>query len=173
MKILIVSSSLNPESKSRLLARELESRWKGADFEVSLLDLKEAGLPLCDGGEAYGDERTIRARAMVEEADGIVFASPVYVYNVNAAMKNFVELTGHSMKDKVAGFLCSAGGRLSYMSVMSLANSLMLDFRMYVLPRFVYVAAEDWDGDELVDEVGERIDQFATSFADFTSRLTA
>lgn len=171
MKVLIVSSSLNPESKSRLLAEELEKRWGGADLEVSMLDLKEADLPLCDGGEAYGDERAIRAKAMVEEADGIVFASPVYVYNVNAVMRNFVELTGQSMTGKVAGFLCAAGGRLSYMSVMDLANSLMLDFRMFILPRFVYVTSEDWDGDQLVDGIGERIDQFATSFEDFANRL--
>ncbi|MGY8696481.1 MAG: NADPH-dependent FMN reductase, partial [Verrucomicrobiia bacterium] len=42
MKILIVSSSLNPDSKSRLLAQELEKQWKGACFEVTLLDLREA-----------------------------------------------------------------------------------------------------------------------------------
>ena len=173
MKILIVSSSLNPDSKSRLLAQELEKQWKGAYFEVTLLDLREANLPMCDGGTAYGKESAIRAKAMVEKADGIVFASPIYVYNVNAALKNFVELTGHSMKDKVAGFLCSAGGKLSYMSPMSFANSLMLDFRMFVLPRFVYVSAEDWDGDQLSEDIVERIEKFATSFADFTGRMTA
>ncbi len=79
-------------------------------------------------------------------------------------MKNFVELTGHSMKGKLAGFLCAAGGRMSYMSFMSLANSLMLDFRMFVLPRFVYVAAEDWEGNSLKDEIRGRIGEFATSF---------
>ena len=173
MKILIVSSSLNPDSKSRLLAQELEEHWKGADFEVAFLDLREANLPMCDGGAAFGDVRVIRVKAMVDEADGIVFASPVYVYNVNAAMKNFVEFAGHSMKDKTAGFICSAGGRLSYMSPMTFANSLMLDFRMFVLPRFVYATAEDWDGDRLSEEIGERIDEFATGFADFTTRLIA
>ncbi|MDE0768891.1 MAG: NAD(P)H-dependent oxidoreductase [Opitutaceae bacterium] len=172
MKILIVSSSLNPDSKSRLLAQELEKQWKGADFEVTMLDLREANLPMCDGSAAYGDENAIRAKAMVEEADGIVFASPIYVYNVNAALKNFVELTGHSMKDKVAGFLCSAGGKLSYMSPMSFANSLMLDFRMFVLPRFVYVSAEDWNEDQLSEDIADRIGEFATNFADFAGRMT-
>lgn len=37
MKILIVSSSLNPDSKSRLLAQELETQWQGADFEVATI----------------------------------------------------------------------------------------------------------------------------------------
>lgn len=51
MKILIVASSLNPESKSQRLADELKSAWDDeAELEVDLLDLKEADLPLCDGG---------------------------------------------------------------------------------------------------------------------------
>ena len=129
-------------------------------------------MPLCDGSAAYGDERVIESQELVESADALVFAFPIYVYNVNAALKNFVELTGQSMKGKVAGFVCSAGGRMSYMSVMGLANSLMLDFRMFILPRFVYVASEDWEGDNLREGIGERIDQFATSFSDFARRMT-
>ena len=51
MKILVVASSLNPESKSQRLADELKSAWNDeAELEVDLLDLKEADLPLCDGG---------------------------------------------------------------------------------------------------------------------------
>lgn len=124
-------------------------------------------------GAAYEDDRVIAAKEKVEAADAIFFASPIYVYNVNAAMKNFVELTGHFMKGKVAGFLCATGGRVGYMSVMSLANSLMLDFRMFVLPRFVYVAAEDWEGNALEDEIKVRIGEFATSFQGYVARIIA
>ncbi len=124
-------------------------------------------------GAAYEDDRVIAAKEKVEAADAIFFASPIYVYNVNAAMKNFVELTGHFMKGKVAGFLCATGGRVGYMSVMSLASSLMLDFRMFVLPRFVYVAAEDWEGNALEDEIKVRIGEFATSFQGYVARIIA
>lgn len=124
-------------------------------------------------GAAYEDDRVIAEKEKVEAADAIFFASPIYVYNVNAAMKNFVELTGHFMKGKVAGFLCATGGRVGYMSVMSLASSLMLDFRMFVLPRFVYVAAEDWEGNALEDEIKVRIGEFATSFQGYVARIIA
>jgi FMN reductase len=40
------------------------------------------------------------------------------------------------MGNKVVGFLCAAGGKSSYMSVMRLANSLMLDFRCLIIPHF-------------------------------------
>ena len=124
-------------------------------------------------GVAYEDDCVIAAKEKVEAADAIFFASPIYVYNFSAAMKNFVELTGHSMKGKVAGFLCANRGRVGYMSVMSLANSLMLDFRMFVLPRFVYVAAEDWEGNALEDEIKVRIGEFATSFQGFVAHIIA
>ncbi len=73
-----------------------------------------------------------------------MLASPIYNYDVNAALKNAIELAGRKMEDKLLGFLCTAGGgAMSYMSVMPLANSLMLDFRTIVLPRFVNAAPED------------------------------
>lgn len=171
MNILIVSASLNPDSKSAQLADRLSEQWVESDLKVSALDLRKADLPMCDGGSAYGDERVLDAKVKVEAADAIVFATPIYVYGVNAALKNLVELTGRSMEGKVTGFLCAAGGRMSYMSVMSFANSLMLDFRMFVLPRIVYVASEDWNGDVLGEEAESRIGQFATSFEDFARRM--
>ena len=68
----------------------------------------------------------------------ILLATPIYNYDVSAAAKNMVELTGSAWRDKTVGFICAAGGTSSYMSVMGLANSLMLDFRCIILPRFVY-----------------------------------
>jgi FMN reductase len=71
-----------------------------------------------------------------------------------------VELTGSAWEDKVVGFLCAAGGMGSYMSVMSFANSLMLDFRCLIIPRFVYATGDSFDGDKLIDtKVAKRIDQ--------------
>src|SRR5256714_12133895 len=73
--------------------------------------------------------------AAVENADGILIASPVYNYDVAAATKNMIELTGSAWEDKIVSFLCADGGHASYMSVMSYANSLMLDFRCVIIPR--------------------------------------
>jgi FMN reductase len=71
-----------------------------------------------------------------------------------------VELTGSAWEDKVVGFLCAAGGMGSYMSVMSFANSLMLDFRCLIIPRFVYATGDSFDDDKLIDtKVAKRIEQ--------------
>ena len=88
---------------------------------------------------------------------------PIYNYDANAAAKNLIELTGKSWEDKVVGFLCAAGGHSSYMSIMSLANSLMLDFRCIVLPRFVYATGESFEGENLTDpEIEKRIQELTS-----------
>ena len=51
-----------------------------------------------------------------------------HAYEHAIALANLVELTGRLWENKVVGFLCSAGGPGSYMSIMGLANSLMLDY---------------------------------------------
>ena len=83
----------------------------------------------------------------VEEADGVIVAAPVYNYDVSASAKNMIELTGSAWEDKIVGFLCAAGGMSSYMSVMAYANSLMLDFRCVVIPRFVFATGDAFDDD--------------------------
>jgi hypothetical protein len=64
--------------------------------------------------------------------------------------------------EKLVGFLCAAGGKSSYMAVMSLANSLMLDFRCFILPRFVYSVSDDFGEDEVTNpKVKERVSKLA------------
>ena len=72
----------------------------------------------------------------------MIVAAPVYNYDVSASAKNMIELTGNAWEDKMVGFLCAAGGMSSYMSVMAYANSLMLDFRCVIIPRFVYATGD-------------------------------
>jgi FMN reductase len=60
----------------------------------------------------------------------------------------------------------------SYMSVMAFANSLMLDFRSVIIPRFVYATGRAFEDEELKDEkVGERIAELAAELIRFTGAL--
>ena len=88
----------------------------------------------------------------------------IYNFDASSALKNLIELTGESWDDKIVGFLCAAGGSLSYMSVMSLANSLMLDFRCLIIPRFVFATGSDFEDLQLSSaELRERIQRLATA----------
>jgi FMN reductase len=110
--------------------------------------------------------------AAIEAADGILVAAPVYNFDVAAAAKNMIELTGSAWEDKVVGFLCAAGGDASYMSVMAYANSLMLDFRCVIIPRFAFATREAFDGENITDkEITERVKQVANELVRFTKAL--
>jgi FMN reductase len=60
----------------------------------------------------------------------------------------------------------------SYMSVMAYANSLMLDFRCVIIPRFVYATGDAFDGENMTDKkISERIEQVADELVRFTKAL--
>jgi NAD(P)H-dependent FMN reductase len=174
MPLLIVSASLNSESNSRLLAREAERVLRAAGHETVFLDLRDLPLPICDGEKAYDDPNVLRADRLIAAADGIIVATPIYNYDASASVKNFVELTGKAWTNKVVGFLCSAGGPGSYMSIMALANSLMLDFRCVIVPRFVFATGAAFSADRIVDaKIVARVDECARATARFAAALKA
>lgn len=144
------------------MAEYLREYYESQQVSCAFLDLRAVNLPLCDGETAYGHPDVTKCAKLITEARVIIAATPVYNYDVCAALKNLVELTGDSWEDKVVGFLCAAGGASSYMSVMSLADSLMLDFRCLIIPRFVYATSNDFsDAKVPTEEVKGRIARLA------------
>ncbi|MCD0458286.1 NADPH-dependent FMN reductase [Roseiconus lacunae] len=150
--ILVISASLNPGSRSRILANAAKSLLENDHQDVATFDLAQTPLPFCDGASAYGDPNVIELGKLIEAANAIIIASPVYNFDVNAAIKNAVELTGKKWTGKVVAMMLAAGGAGSYMSAMGLANSLMLDFRCLIVPRFVYALGDAFEGNEISDE---------------------
>lgn len=166
--ILTISCSLNPDSNSRVLAQEAHRVLASEGHAAAFLDLREFPLPFCDGDTAYRDPNVKRLGELLRQADGVLLASPIYNYDNNAAAKNLIELTGSAWENKVVGLLCAAGGMSSYMSIMSYANSLMLDFRSLVVPRFVYATGSAVSGGEIVSgEIKSRV----ADLARFTAKL--
>ena len=152
----------------RIAFAELQKR----EVDCEWLDLNELELPFCDADACYTNPSAQKLNRAVKAADGIIVASPVYNYDMSAAAKNMIELTGSAWEDKVVGFLCAAGGMSSYMSVMAYANSLMLDFRSVIIPRFVYATGQAFKNGELTDEkVAQRIEQVAAELVRFTQAL--
>ena len=171
-KYLVVSTSGNPDSNSRRMGRIAFHRLEKAKADCAFLDISELNLPLCDADTCYAQPSAREVSKAIKAADGILLATPVYNYDVSAAAKNMVELTGSAWEDKIVGFLCAAGGMSSYMSVMAFASSLMLDFRSVIIPRFVYATGRAFEGDELKDkEVEQRINELADEMIRFTTAL--
>ena len=160
---LIISGSLRSTSLSRVMAEALVKAYDSLKIPSSLIDLREFTLPLCDGESAYGHRHVATMNAEISAARVIIVATPIYNYDANAAVKNLLELTGSSWEDKTVGFLCAAGGGSSYMSIMGLANSLMLDFRCLIIPRFVYAHGKDFVEGQPTSALAERIQELAAA----------
>ncbi len=171
-KYLVISTSGNPASKSRQMGRAAYRYLTGAKVDCAWLDLSELNLPLCDADACYSAPGARQLTQTIKAADGILVAAPVYNYDVSASAKNMIELTGSAWEDKVVGFLCAAGGMSGYMSVMAYANSLMLDFRCVIVPRFVYATGEHFTGGEISEpKIVQRIEQVAAELVRFAEAL--
>jgi multimeric flavodoxin WrbA len=101
MKILAIIGSPRGKGNTYRTVRKVEERMKAqGDIQFDYLFLKDANLQSCKGcnicllkGEdrcPLKDDRADIDQRM-READGVVFASPTYVLNVTALMKNFID----------------------------------------------------------------------------------
>ena len=170
--VVILSCSLNPTSKSHKLALAAQAFLRDRTVPVELVDLAEHDLPLCGGAGAFDHPSVKTLVGIIDAAGAILVSSPVYNYDLNAAAKNLMELTGSSWADKPVGFLCAAGGEASYMSPIGFANSLMFDFRCLIIPRFVYCTEDDFtETDEPGHEILDRVEQLATTVVDLSRAL--
>ena len=174
MKQLIVSCSLSIGSRSALLAEHAREAVAAVGDEVELIDLRQLELPFCDAGPCYANPNAVRLKQAVAQAAAVTIATPIYNFETGGATRNLIALTGDAWTDKVVGFVCAAGGPGSYMAIMSLANSLMLDFRAVIVPRFVYATGAAFEEDKLIDDqIRERITQLVAELHRFGSALAA
>ncbi len=149
--ILIIATSLDPDSRSQVLARVTLGICNTHNINADVLDLRDYDLPMAGAANSFDLSIVNELSARVSKYRRIIFTVAIYNYDVSAAAKNFIELVGDTwLEGAVVGFICTAGGKNSYMSVMGFANSLMLDFRAWIAPRFVYVIKnEDLHGTEI------------------------
>ena len=169
MSYLVISTSLREGSRSKIMAKVLAESVKDSE----LFDLQSNPLPMCDGDKCYDLPEVIDFRKKVKNAKGIIMAIPIYNFNVSSGAKNVIELGGKMLYDKVFGFICAAGGKSSYMSVMSFANSLMIDYRCFIIPKFVYALKNDFDGNKITSpEIKQRISELGKDLIRISEALS-
>jgi NAD(P)H-dependent FMN reductase len=158
--LTIISSSLNVTSNSRLLAQHALEAARALAIEATVVDLRDFPLAVCDGDASFGQPHVEELTAMLRDSSSVIFTSPIYNYDVSAALKNLIEHVGGALTDKVVGFMCAAGGQRSYMAPLQFLNSLMLDFRSLIVPRFVYASRDAFQDGRIVEQgLDERIQE--------------
>jgi NAD(P)H-dependent FMN reductase len=152
INILVITTSLNPKSKSRVVAQKALLHLQSKQVDIDWIDLQDHKLPFCDGQSSSKTPVVKTLISQIEKADGILLTAPVYNFDLNAASKNLLELTGNAWMNKVVGIAVSAGGMRSGMSPLGMMNSLMLDFHCIMIPRYVYVSPNDFTPDNELEE---------------------
>lgn len=159
MSLLVISTSLNSNSNSRKLAKAAVAAAERGQISYQYLDLMQTPLPLCDGASSFEHAELQPILEAIGAASAILLSGPIYAYGMAAATKNLVELTGRAWTGKPVGLMAAAGGSFSYMAVLSIANSLMLDYRCPIVPKYVYATGADFpeQGPEVSESIQVRI----------------
>ena len=97
-KVLIISTSLRGGSNSDMLARECERGAKEAGHEVEYVSLKGKKINYCIGclscqtnGKCVLKDDAAEIMEKVRNAEAIVYATPIYYYEMAGQMKTLLD----------------------------------------------------------------------------------
>ena len=177
----VISCSLDPKSQSRTLAGEATKLLTRAGNRSQLIDLRDYALPAFDNSSVFGTSDFTEMHHLIEQADGIILATPIYNWGPSPATKSLIEATGTTGDgvntaawfDKLVTFICSAGLPHSYMATSQLSSSLMLDFKCVINPYVGYFSERDYTDDgELTPDRWMRLEKTVAVHAELAELLS-
>ncbi len=121
-KVLLINGSPRPMNNSQKMLNIFAEAAKKFGIETEIINLEKMNLGMCKGclacfktNKCFQKDGLNELVAKMEEADGIVVASPVYYGSVTAQMKTFMdrsgllgEAHGRSFRSKLAGSITVA-----------------------------------------------------------------
>lgn len=135
MRICLINGSSRTGGQTAALVNKVRKGFDAHEASVSVIHLRNAKLDACDGSQTpslRADFRPLFTR--LTAADGIIFATPTYWFNMSGLMKTFLDrLTvaedGWPLQGKVAGFIATGashedGAMVALMSMAAMANHL-------------------------------------------------
>ncbi len=111
-KIIIISTSLRDNANSEILAHRAEQGAKESGHIVEFITLKNKNIQFCKGclacqklGHCVIDDDANEITEKMKNADVIIWATPVYYYEMSGQMKTIIDRanslykTGYNFKD--------------------------------------------------------------------------
>ncbi len=97
-KVVIISTSLRNNANSEILAKEFERGAKDGGHEVEFISLKDKNIQFCKGclacqklGRCVIDDDANTITATMKDANVIVWATPIYYYEMSGQMKVMID----------------------------------------------------------------------------------
>lgn len=170
VRVLVLGTSLNDDSKSWVLAKTAYEMLRAREIDAELVTLCGMNIPFAGSGNPDALPDVQHLKEAFKRATHILLALPIYNGDVSAATRNLLNI-GCGFHDKTVGFLVAAGGQRAFLAVMSLGNALMYDFTCWIVPRYVYATGGDFDGQKVSNpEIAQRIERL---IRDLLSRAPA
>ncbi len=128
---------------------------RGLHVRADIIHVARTHLALCDGQQSPRRRADIRRLLeKLEAADGIIFGTPTYWFNMSALMKNLLDrLTvtedGWTLEGKVAGFVATGskhedGAMIALSSLAAIVNHFGMVTFPYSLIYFRGSSGPDW-----------------------------
>lgn len=169
MKILLVDGTIFGKKTGALLQQvEKYIAEFNPELQLEILSFSELKHQILDGSPLNDDMKMMIRK--FEEADGYVFASPIFQASIPGVLKNaFDMIPPKAMRYKPAAIVGNGG---TYQHHLVLENQLkpILDyFRCLVTPNYVYTHADHFDANNNImdQDVQERLRELARVFVQY------
>jgi FMN reductase len=172
MKLVVVSAGLTQPSSTRLLADRLATAVEArADADVRVIELRDLAVDIANHLVAGWASPVLgEALRAVEEADGLVAATPIFTASYSGLFKAFFDLIDFEALTGKPVLIAATGGTARHSLALEHAMRPMFAYlHAVVAPTAVYAASEDWASGELAG----RIDRAAGELADLMLRNPA
>jgi NAD(P)H-dependent FMN reductase len=140
-RLIAFSGSARRESLNRKFLAFAVQAARDSSAEVTVVDLKEYGLPLYDGDleDAEGlPANAAKLIALIKEHDGLLIASPEYNSMFTPLLKNTIDWCTRGDDDpfpgKAAGIISASPGIFGGIRSQQLVQQLLLKLGCHVVP---------------------------------------
>ncbi|PSB02982.1 NADPH-dependent FMN reductase [Merismopedia glauca] len=176
VKIVGINGSLRTHSYSYQALKIAAQNVESLGATVELLDLRQMNLPFCNGTDEYPDYPDVeRLRQSVQEADGLILATPEYHGGVSGVLKNALDLMSFKqLSGKVTGLISVLGGQPNSNALNEL-RLIMRWVHAWVIPEQVAMG-QAWqaftpEGNLTDEKLSQRFEQFAVSLVQTVEKL--
>ncbi|MFQ5911600.1 MAG: NADPH-dependent FMN reductase [Nitrospinota bacterium] len=175
IKVVGISGSLRKGSYTGLATETALRGAKEVGAQTQLIDLRQYHLIFCDGKEdesSYPDD-VFKLRREVQQAQGIILATPEYHGGFSGVLKNAMDLMGFDeFEGKMIGLVGVSGGKMGAFNALNSLRGIGRALHAWVIPVQASIpqAWEVFDGDgrmtdkdleNRVMEVGRQVARFA------------
>ncbi len=169
MKILLVDGTVFG-TKTGAILRQVEQYIQEIDstLELEILYFAKLKHQILDGSPLNEDMQMMIEK--IEEADGYVFATPIYQASIPGVLKNALDMISpKAMRYKPVSIVASGVTYQHHLVVENQFKPILDYFKCLVTPNYVYTHTSHFDeGDNIVEEsIHERLRELAQIFVQY------